>query len=74
MPFVEVSVTTPPIYEKNKWYVINDVDTKNIRTVQNTIQSDKSGRLKIKMTGSVHEIGINKKAEHSHPQKTVRLY
>jgi S-formylglutathione hydrolase FrmB len=63
MPFVNVSVTTPPIYEKNQWYVINDVDTKNLKTFQDTIQSDNSGSLKITMNGSYHEIGINKKTD-----------
>jgi S-formylglutathione hydrolase FrmB len=63
MPFVNVSVTTPPIYEKNQYYVINDVDMKSLKAFQNTIQSDNSGRLKITMNGSIHEIGINKKAD-----------
>jgi poly(3-hydroxybutyrate) depolymerase len=63
MPFVIVSVTTPPIYEKNQWYVINDVDIKSLKASQQTIQSNNSGRLKITINGSIHEIGINKKAE-----------
>jgi poly(3-hydroxybutyrate) depolymerase len=63
MPFVNVSVTTPPIYEKNQLYIINDVDTKSLKAFQKKIQSDNSGRLKITINGSLHEIGIDKKAE-----------
>jgi hypothetical protein len=63
MPFVNVTVTTPPIYEKNQWYTINDMDTKSLKTFQSTIQSDKSGKLKITINGSIHEIGINKRAD-----------
>lgn len=63
MPFVFVSVTTPPQYERNQWYIINDVDTKSLKSFQKTIRSDNSGRLKITMTGSIHEIGINRKGE-----------
>ena len=63
MPFVKVSVTTPSIYEKNQWYIINDVDIRNLASVQDTIQSDNSGRLKITLSGSFHEIGINRKTD-----------
>jgi S-formylglutathione hydrolase FrmB len=63
MPYVNVSVTTPPLYEKNQWYIINDMDTKSLQASQNLIQSDHSGRLKITMNGSSHEIGINKKGD-----------
>ena len=63
MPFVSLSITTPPLYEKNQSYVINDVDTRTLKTLQKTIQSDHSGRLKIPVSGSSHEIGINKKSD-----------
>ena len=61
--FVNLSVTTGALYEKNQLYVINDVDTRYLKTTQKTIRSDSSGRLKIYIDGSVHEIGINKKAD-----------
>ncbi|MCW3110737.1 MAG: Esterase [Segetibacter sp.] len=60
MPFVNVSVTTPPVYEKKQSYVINDVDTKSLKISQKTIRSDNAGRLKISINGSTLEIGINK--------------
>ncbi|MEP7109635.1 MAG: alpha/beta hydrolase-fold protein [Ferruginibacter sp.] len=63
MPFVEVAVLTPAVYEKNQFYIINDVDTKSLKTLQRTIRSDNSGRLKITISGSIHEIGINKKTD-----------
>lgn len=63
LPFVNVSIITPAVYAKNKLYVINDVDTKNLKTSQKTIRSDKSGRLTIDINGSEHEIGINTNAD-----------
>jgi len=60
---VNISVVTAPIYEKNQWYVVNDLDTKNLRQTQATIQSDHLGRLKISFNGSIHEIGINRKTD-----------
>ena len=30
-PFVNLSITTPAVYEKNQLYIINDVDTKNFK-------------------------------------------
>ncbi len=61
LPFVNLTVTTPPIYEKNQSYIINDIDAKSLESMQKTILSDDSGRLKISINGSLHEIGINKK-------------
>ena len=63
MPFVNLLITTPAVYEKNQLYIINDVDTKRLKTSQKTIRSDNSGRLEIFINGSTHEIGINKKAD-----------
>jgi len=63
MPFVNLSILTPAVYEKNQVYIVNDVDTKRLKTSQKKIQSDNSGRLKIFINGSTHEIGINKKAD-----------
>lgn len=60
---VNVSITTPPIYEKNHEYQIVDIiPEKNYSTMQ-TIQSDHEGKLKIRLNGDLHEIGISKKEE-----------
>jgi hypothetical protein len=61
MPLVNLSITTAPFYEKNLSYIINDIDTRTLKTAQQTIQSDGAGRLKIPVNGSTHEIGINKR-------------
>ncbi len=63
MPFVNVSITTAPLYEKNQSYTINDIDTRTLRTTQQVVQSDNTGRLKLKVNGSSHQIGINKKTD-----------
>ena len=60
LSFVMLSITTPPIYEKNQWYSIHDFDMKNGKASQKTVRSDNEGRLKITLNGSVHEIGVNK--------------
>jgi hypothetical protein len=60
IPSVNLSVTTAPVYEKDQLYVINDVDLKSLKTIRQSIRSDNSGRLKINLNGSAHEIGINK--------------
>jgi poly(3-hydroxybutyrate) depolymerase len=65
MPFVSLSVTTPPLYEKNRIYTICDVDPVSERTGRKTIRSDNSGRLKINLNGGLHEIGISSKKEIS---------
>ncbi|MGZ8558616.1 MAG: alpha/beta hydrolase, partial [Chitinophagaceae bacterium] len=62
-PFVNISITTPAVYEKNQLYIINDIETKTLKTSQKTIRSDNSGRLKISINGSTHQIGINKKVD-----------
>ncbi|HJS53624.1 MAG TPA: alpha/beta hydrolase-fold protein, partial [Chitinophagaceae bacterium] len=62
-PFVNLSITTSPVYEKNQSYLINDVDTRTLKASQKTIQSDNTGRLKISINGSAHQIGINKKTD-----------
>jgi S-formylglutathione hydrolase FrmB len=62
-PFVNITVTTPPVYEKNQLYIINDFDARSVKPVQKTIMSDNSGRLKIILDGSLHEIGINRKED-----------
>jgi len=60
LPFVHVSVTTAPLYEKNRPYQIHDTDLRNGQRSIKTIVSDHTGRLKIDLNGSQHEIGINK--------------
>jgi S-formylglutathione hydrolase FrmB len=60
LPFVNVTVTTPPIYEANQKYIVNDLDSRTLKSVRNTIMSDNTGRLKISIDGSIHEIGINR--------------
>jgi len=64
LPFVNLSITTSPVYEKNQLYLINDVDTKTLKTSQKTILTDNAGRLTVIINGSSHEIGINKKADN----------
>ena len=60
LPFVNVMVTTPPIYDANQLYTVNDLDSRTLKSVRNAIMSDNTGRLKIKVDGSLHEIGINR--------------
>ncbi|MEP7107129.1 MAG: alpha/beta hydrolase-fold protein [Ferruginibacter sp.] len=62
-PFVNLSITTPAIYEKNQEYIVNDIDTRRLKSSQKTIRTDNSGRLKISLNGSTHDIGINKKED-----------
>ncbi len=61
LPFVNLTITTPALYEKNQTYVINDVENNRLKVFSKTIRSDNSGRLEISMNGNSHEIGINKK-------------
>jgi len=63
LSFVNLSITTPPRYEENQSYTINDIDTRTLKSTQQTIQSDHAGRLTITVNGSDHQIGINKKSD-----------
>jgi|GEM_PF-599587 len=67
MPFVSVSITTPPLYEKDQLYVISDIDTKTLKHSQQTVRTDKQGRLTICLNGGSHEVGINKKSDLPNP-------
>jgi len=67
MPFVNLSITTPAVYEKNSLYVINDIDARNFKASQKTIKSDSTGRLQISVNGSRHKIGITKKDDKPKP-------
>jgi len=61
LPFVNLSITTPALYEKNQEYVINDVENNGFKSLSKMVRSDNSGRLVIPLNGGMHEIGINKK-------------
>jgi hypothetical protein len=65
MSFVSLSLTTPPAYEKNTLYTLNDVDIKTYKAKSYALKSDDSGRLMIFINGSSHEIGINKTGDEA---------
>ena len=60
LPFVSLMFITPPVYEKNSAYIINDVDIYTGSAKSYSLRSDNNGSLKISLNGSIHEIGINK--------------
>lgn len=62
LAFVNVTVTTPPFYEKNQSYEIVDHELSSGRTTRRSIRSDAEGRLVIHTGGAVREIGINRDA------------
>jgi S-formylglutathione hydrolase FrmB len=62
-PFVRLSITTPPVYDKNAAYIINDADITTLKISQRTVLSDSEGRLTIGLNGGAHEVGINKKTD-----------
>jgi poly(3-hydroxybutyrate) depolymerase len=59
MPFVDLTVKTAPLYQKNQEYLVNDVDHYLGIFSRSLLKSDDQGRLTIKLDGSLHEIGIN---------------
>ena len=61
IPSVNVVVKTAPVYEENQWYTIHDVDIESGKVSQQNIKADSEGRLTIGLTGSSHEVGVNKK-------------
>ena len=61
LSFVNLTITSAPIFEKNQFYIINDIDLRTAKTTQRTIKSDGRGRLQFHIDGSLHEIGINRK-------------
>jgi hypothetical protein len=61
LPFVNLTITTPALYEKNQTYIINNVENNSLKAFSKLIRSDNSGKLEISMNGNSHEIGINKK-------------
>ncbi len=72
MPYVQLTVVTPPLYERNQPYTIYDVDPKSSKKDQFEIYSDHEGRLKIPLNGGYHEIGINKAVDI--PNLTLAQY
>jgi len=60
MKEVSLMVTTDYIYGKDKPYIITDLDPLTGKTSKSTLKSDLYGRLKIRVSGGLHEIGINK--------------
>ena len=58
MPNVKVQVLTAPIYKKNTEYKVTDIDVRTMESEQYAIKSDASGRLKLTLNGSEHQIGI----------------
>ena len=60
MPFVNLSLSTAPVYEKNQEYLINDMDYHQGTSSKKVIKSDQQGRLKIDINGGLHDIGINR--------------
>lgn len=66
LSFVKVSVRTAAVYGKNQAYTVNDIDLSTGKVTQQTLISDENGRLTIRLNGSTHEVGINKKADNAH--------
>ena len=60
LPSVKLSVITPPVYEKNTAYLINDNDITTGKSASYQLISDNAGSLTISFNGNVHEIGINR--------------
>jgi hypothetical protein len=56
-------IKTSPIYEKNQSYTVHVIDTQTQKVSHNNIEAGNEGRLTIRLTGSSHEVGINKKAD-----------
>ena len=58
MPNVEVQVVTAPIYKVSTEYKVTDIDLRTKESRQYSVQSDASGKLKLTLNGSAHQIGI----------------
>lgn len=63
LSFVKLTVITPPLYEKDAAYTINDINLITQRATRRTVHSDAEGRLTIDLDGGAHEIGINKSSD-----------
>lgn len=55
----QVAITTPPIYQKNTEYIINDIDLRTGISVSRKVRAGADGKLQITINGGNHEIGIN---------------
>ncbi len=60
LPHVKVAVYTAALYEKNLDYTICDMDLGTGTFTRKTIRSDQTGRLRLELNGSLHEIGISR--------------
>ncbi len=60
MENVNLTITTPPIYEKNAQYQINDINLTKGESITYMISADNEGQLTLHMNGGLHEIGINR--------------
>lgn len=69
LPSVKVSVKTPAIYDRNQWYVINDLNKTTNQATQYNVRTDDAGRLTLHLDGDDREIGINEKSDK--PNLTV---
>ncbi len=63
MPFVNLSLKTPSIYEKNQIYRICDIVPENGKSSVYLLKSNNEGQLKIELDGGFHDIGINKETD-----------
>ncbi len=63
MQHVNLTVMTPPIYEKNQLYEIHKTNPLNGASSASSIKSDEQGKLKIDLNGGIYEVGINKKED-----------
>lgn len=59
LPFVNMTITTSAIYEKNKLYKVHDINPLKGQSSVYYLKSDDEGRLRIDLDGGIHEIGIN---------------
>lgn len=65
MEDVNLTITTPPIYEKNTQYQINDINLTEGKSSTYIINTDKEGQLILNINGGLHEIGINRIGNNS---------
>lgn len=72
MPFVNLSVTTPSVFEMNKNYRITDINPANGQSSEYFVKSNNKGQLKMEMDGGLHEIGINK--ENDEPNVVISSF
>ena len=63
LPSVKVTVKTPPLYEPDQEYIINDYDIRTAKFSQRPLRADHDGRLVIELDGGGHDVGINKKSD-----------